>query len=54
MTAYALQSVEAGLTSFGRNGLLSLGDYVPEVELNAALAQFEAYVQRWRENLEAQ
>ena len=54
MTAYALQSVEAGLTSFGRNGLLSLGDYVPEAELNAALAQFEAYLLNWRENLEAQ
>ncbi len=52
--AYARQAIEAGLTSFGRNALLSLQSYISEDELNEALAEFDSYLEAWRRQLDEQ
>jgi len=46
--AYAFQSIESGLTVFGRTALAALKDVVEEKDLQEALTQFEQKAEAWR------
>lgn len=46
--AYAFQSIESGLTVFGKSALTALTGMVDENELKAALAEFDTRAEAWR------